>query len=441
MELIIHRDTAKIGGSAVEVRSESGSRILIDIGMPLFEENGQKFDFKEYENLSTNSLVERGVLPDIEGLYNQANKQQKIAGVLISHGHLDHYGLFNYIHESISFYLGEATKELIDLTTIFTAREGEMKKYQFFKSGQKFKLADFEITPYLMDHSAFDAYAFLIEADGKRIVYSGDFREHGRKKKVLEYFLHDVNKGIDALILEGTNLGLAKNEPMQEEKIENKLFDLAKSNRPILLYASSQNLDRLVSFYKAAKRAGRIFLIDIYTAHVLDKLKEFAKLPHLSSEFPEIKVFYPYYLTKRMFKEGYSKLMYKFSNYKLSKEDVVKNKNKIMMLFRNSMISDLRIINKYYGGDNLKKAEFVYSMWEGYLEENYMREMKSFIKEEEMSFHKLHSSGHASYSTLKKVVDKLGPKEVVPIHTMSPESYAKLGAEVTRLKNCENYKI
>ena len=49
-----------------------------------------------------------------------------------------------------------------------------------FKAWQPFTFGEFTITPYLVDHSATDAYAFLIEAEGKRLFYSGDLRSHVR---------------------------------------------------------------------------------------------------------------------------------------------------------------------------------------------------------------------------------------------------------------------
>ncbi|MCK8826601.1 hypothetical protein MWH25_02405 [Natroniella acetigena] len=198
-----------------------------------------------------------------------------------------------------------------------------------------------------------------------------------------------------------TKLGTEQKDIKSEARIEAEITELVKEERPLLLYSSSQNIDRLVSFYKAAKRTGRILLLDIYTAHVLDRLKDFARLSHLSVDFPELKVFYPYYLTKRSFKEGNQELMYKISSYKLSRKDIVEKRNKIMMLVRNSMLSDLKVIDQFAGGDNLKKVNFIYSMCDGYLEEDSMLKMKDFIF----------------------------------------ESYHQLGAEVTKLENGEIYKI
>lgn len=35
----------------------------------------------------------------------------------------------------------------------------------------------------------------------------------------------------------------------------------------------------------------------------------------------------------------------------------------------------------------------------------------------------MHTSGHASVSDIKQLIDELNPKRVVPIHTMKPEEF------------------
>ena len=50
---------------------------------------------------------------------------------------------------------------------------------------------------------------FLIECDGKKILHTGDFRDHGYLGKglfaMLEKYIRPA--GIDVLIIEGTNVG------------------------------------------------------------------------------------------------------------------------------------------------------------------------------------------------------------------------------------------
>ncbi|AND69509.1 beta-lactamase-like:RNA-metabolising metallo-beta-lactamase [Dyella thiooxydans] len=57
-----------------------------------------------------------------------------------------------------------------------------------------------------MDHSAYDAYALLIEGGGDRLFYSGDFRGHGRKAALFERLVANPPADIDALLVEGSSL-------------------------------------------------------------------------------------------------------------------------------------------------------------------------------------------------------------------------------------------
>ena len=82
----------------MEVWTEN-SRIVLDFGMPLIDRDGKDFDFGTYKNLDIRKLVELGILPDIQGLYSQADPL--VNGVVISHPHTDHYGLSNFIPKGI----------------------------------------------------------------------------------------------------------------------------------------------------------------------------------------------------------------------------------------------------------------------------------------------------------------------------------------------------
>jgi len=58
-----------------------------------------------------------------------------------------------------------------------------------------------------------------------------------------------------------------------ENSVEQALHDLILSHKGLsYIFTSSQNLDRLVSIYRAARHSGKTLVIDLYTAFVLDKL-------------------------------------------------------------------------------------------------------------------------------------------------------------------------
>lgn len=64
------------------------------------------------------------------------------------------------------------------------------------------------LLPYLVDHSAYDAYALLIEADGEKLLYTGDIRMHGKKGILTERLSENLAGDVDVLLMEGTNLFL-----------------------------------------------------------------------------------------------------------------------------------------------------------------------------------------------------------------------------------------
>ena len=174
MKILIHRGSNEIGGTCIQL-STNKTTILLDLGLPLSKTNKKI-------NLSN-------IRPD---------------AVLISHAHQDHFGLIDTIDPSIPVYIGETGRHLIDATRMLLGKELHNNNFKYFKSWKSFQVGDFTIKPYLVDHSAIDAYAFLIEAEGKRVFYSGDFRAHGRKSILFDKIVHEPPKDIDLLFMEGT---------------------------------------------------------------------------------------------------------------------------------------------------------------------------------------------------------------------------------------------
>jgi len=89
-----------------------------------------------------------------------------------------------------------------------------------------------------------------------------------------------------------------------------------------LLYFSAQNIDRLVSFYRASLKTGKIFTIDFYTANILDCLKDYAMIPYPSENYANIRVFFPYWLCRRITQQDKQELMYRYKGYKITRKEI-----------------------------------------------------------------------------------------------------------------------
>ena len=434
MNFKIHRGTHEIGGSCVEVWTEN-TRILLDFGIPLVNKDGSEFDYTKHKNLTTPELIEQGVLPDIKGLYNDTDKL--IDGVIISHAHQDHYGLLNYIHKNVKHYLGEATHKIIELNNLFTPQEIHIENVNYFKKEKAFQIGDFSITPYWADHSAFDAYSFLVEAEGKSLFYSGDFRSHGRKANAFKWFTHNAPQHVDYLLLEGTTIGRESKPFKTETEIENDFVKVFQEQNKInLIYTSGQNIDRIVSIYRACIRTNKTFVVDVYVATVLKELSDFAKIPYPSKEFENLKVMFPYYTSRRLKNEGNKTILYEFKDYKITKEEIGNQADKIVMLIRPSMQKDLENIKGIDGGN------LIYSMWEGYFQKPETKKLIDYLTNRNFTIHKIHTSGHADTQTLKQMVEAIKPKNIVPIHTFSKSEYAGIfSAPIVEINDGETISI
>ena len=87
--------------------------------------------------------------------------------------------------------------------TDITAKDVEkLESFKTFRAKDIITIGDMHVTPYFVSHSACDAYMFLIEAEGKSVLHTGDFREHGYLGKglipTLETYI--VKRGVDVLI-------------------------------------------------------------------------------------------------------------------------------------------------------------------------------------------------------------------------------------------------
>lgn len=425
MQVTIHRGTHEIGGSCVEIESID-SRIVIDIGMPIVDRAGVPFYIHDYDDFPKQELAIRGIIPDIQGIYAWDIRSKHVNGLIISHPHADHYGLYRFISAQVPIYLGEATCELIRISSLFGRsykdKGREVGNPIFFKKNKPFFCGNFIITPFLMDHSGFDSYAFLIEADGKKIIYSGDFRNHGRKKYALPQFIKSVTKDPDVMLLEGTMIGRESGQIVTEDEITDKTIEISKETHGmIFLYFSAQNVDRLVSFYKAALSMKRLFVIDVYTAYIMLKLKRFGKLPYPSKSYRNIRIFFGGNYLEKVPPEEKEQFIKDMKEYKITAEEIMSIPEKIIMIIRGSMINSLRKLKC------LENSTFIYSMWEGYLKEKSMEKIHEFINANKMQSYIIHTSGHASVDTLKYVIKSINPKTLVPIHTLHPEQYKTLG--------------
>ena len=179
-----------------------------------------------------------------------------------------------------------------------------------------------------------------------------------------------------------------------------------------------------------------MYVKGFFPAALLDVLKEYAQLPNADGDFHNLRVFYPYWLCRRMAdKLGHEDVLYRFAGSKIDKEDIAEASDRVMMAVRPSMRSDLERIGNLSGG------AFIYSLWKGYLDEPGMGRFVEWAEDEGLAVPHLHTSGHADVETLQRVVKTLRPQTIMPIHTFHPESYDSLPAPVKELEDGRTHRL
>lgn len=414
MRLTIHRGTHEIGGSCIELSSDSTeARLILDLGMPLVRSDGTPFEWSEHKEKSPQQLVDSGVLPCIDGLYKHS--RPGVSAVLLSHAHQDHYGFLQFVQPDIPIYMSPGTKSLTEVSNLFIEANINVDNIKTFKMWRSFHVSDFTIIPYLMDHSAPDAVAFLIEADHKRVFYTGDFRGHGRKKILFERLKKQPPKNIDYLIMEGSMIGREEGLYPDETSVEEALVELMRTDGQIcFVFASSQNLDRIVSIFRAARRSDRILILDLYTAFVLEKLSALSpNIPQFNWE--NVRVFFLHHHAQKL-AELDEQILYRYAKHRVRAEEIYVYPNNKVVLSKD---------NRYYRSLISKCGEVtaIYSMWHGYLEIGTLPE---FLAKCGLEILEIHTSGHAILQHLKDISEAINPKFVIPIHTFYPERFADI---------------
>jgi ribonuclease J len=295
-----------------------------------------------------------------------------------------------------------------------------------YRNRLPFDLGPFRITPYLADHSAFDAYSLLIEADSKRVFYSGDLRAHGRKGRLFEDFLQQPPKAIDVLLLEGTTLSRADvgSASETEQQLEQRIVSLTKSSYGLVLATfSPQNIDRFVTIFRATRRAGRVFIADVYLAHLLNQVA----LPSLPQPANGVmRVYLPDRQKRRVIADRLFDAVSRHRSARIYPEEIEANPRKWVMLFRDSMMPDI---------DRLPPntaATLIYSLWPGYLDQDRSR-LASWCQKRAIALKTAHTSGHADPNSLVRLAKALSPRMVIPIHTEAPRIMESLVRNVHML--------
>lgn len=400
MQITIHR-AEQIGGQITRI-STSNANIIIDLGHNL-PKNIEDQDV--YDNDLSVAEITNGC-----------------SAILYTHYHGDHIGLFHHVPDEIPQYIGEVAKQVVcrkyeQLSHL--PEEADKQRYQHaldvatrmctFHERQTLHFGDINVTPYFVSHSAYDAYMFLIEAEGKRILHTGDFRGHGYLSKGLLPTIQKYIGQVDVLIIEGTMLARKDETILTEMELSRKAVELMRKHKYVFVHCSSTDMERLASFKNATRQMfpNRPLLVDKYQKDILDIFSAIAGEKTDCFNFGTV-------------------YTYEDRNTKLKKWMVDSG----FTMFIRSSEKFHALLDKILPMLPIEeKPILIYSMWDGYVnradtkKEDYIQLQKRFA-----SVKSLHTSGHATMNVLRDICELTNPRlAILPIHKEKDTDFASIG--------------
>ncbi len=383
--------------------------------------------------MSTEELASKSILPGVNGLFEGNPKPDAI---LLSHAHLDHTGLLDHTQPEIPIYASSGTSKMMLAGKLF-AMQVELPRDRFKEvtAGRLITIGGFKITGYSVDHSIYGCLAYLVEAQGKSLLYTGDLRLHGRKPGMGRSLVKALQgRTINAMIMEGTHFGLADGHDVTEYELEEEIVQKVREAPGLILASfSPQHVDRLVAFIRAAMKTDRIFVADVYTAVVLHLLGTEIGGP-VPGAGNSLRVYFPSTFVGTAKEKNLANLVDRFRSVQITIEEIQKSPEKFVMVYRPSMQIDF--------GDKLpEQSVCLYSRWTGYLEHPDWKRTAAALKAVSGRIIEVHTSGHILSRDIVPFVNAIGPKAVIPIHTFEPEQFQAHFRNVTLAEDGVPFEI
>ena len=351
---------------------------------------------------------------------------EKIAAVLFTHYHGDHIGRFKEIPKDIPLYMGKLTRQVMITISKYVKDEEALRilqddtRVRTVVAAQSFEIEDIQITPYMVDHSAFDAYMYLVETPEKTILHTGDFRGHGYRGKAVipminKYIRNFGKRDVDVLITEGTMLSRMTEKVYSEADMLRDSKKLLEQHRYVFLICSSTNVDTLATFYQAAKSHYMKMYASGYVCEQIGHYKEASREYNGPYDFRYV---YEYNPNKIISSDKLEKIT--------TQEEIMRKEGFVIVIKAEKKYKDW--IERFADLEPI----VVYSMWEGYLNPKhkaYNAEWKKFL---DLCNHVeyMHTSGHATASLIAEVINAVEPRECIyPIHTENITGFRELNID------------
>ena len=483
----------EIGGNKFLVE-DKGTKIFLDFGMQMGKTNQY---FAEFVNPRTcngmGDLFEFGLLPKLKGMYRKdyakhmdfgGNEDTDINAIVLTHAHVDHAAYIHYLRPEIPIFCSEATKLIMqafqdtgsteeyiifkenfklnrkDNGEVSRCRSSDNKlvrKINSFTEPKKFSVDSIEVEPIYVDHSLPGVCGFIFHTSKGSIAYTGDIRSHGRREPATRDFVEKCrNSDIDILLCEGTRI--AEEFSQTELDVENNVRSIIQRTKNLVICTyPTRDLDRLLSFYNAAKESGRELVIDLKQAYIL---KLFNQSEYLKGTYPspsdsKIKIYKPKkswglidkdinFWTKKILLGDYDNWADEFIDYEnsIDHRDVTSNQKEFVFYCSDFQLQELIDVRPKEDSVYIRSSTEPFDDDMRLDQERVKRWLLHFgLIKKEVDWNHIHVSGHGSGDQIKKIIEGSNSKILVPVHTEHEEFHKKWHSNVKEVQLNESITL
>ena len=419
----------EIGGNKF-LLEDRDTKVFLDFGSG-FSDGARYFNdvIKPRQVNGAGDLFEFGLLPEVRGLYSEQALQNttlrhakpEVDAVILSHFHWDHMGRIPYVDPAIPVYCGETTTFIHQAYSESSSSPLDGHELRKFRTGDRFRIGPIEFVPIHVDHSIPGAYGFVIYTSEGAIVYTGDFRFHGPAGSMTSDFVREAAKSEPLVLLtEGTRVSPHDSRRnMSEKAVLHEALSLVRGRKKLILSTFKGNdVDRVNTFAEACRRTGRNLVVSMKAAMVLKKLEadKGMKVPRIGKD---AMVYVRRKRSGRVDDKDYWLWERQFLDFGVTARDVREKQSDTFLHLDVWNFPELIDIKPDSGGSYIHAATEAFNE-EGEQEEEVIRNWTDYLG---FSYHQLHASGHAPAGEVEKLIQQVGPKKVVPVHTEHPELF------------------
>ncbi len=257
-------------GMNVNLYGCRGRWIMVDLGLTFADSDYPGIDL---------------ILPDLEFIEQQ---QERLAGIVLTHGHEDHIGALPYLGDELKAPLF-ATPFTAGLIAGKLEEEGltGRVKLNIVERGGSIELGPFKVSFVALSHSIPEGNGLLIETPFGNVFHTGDWKIDDTP--VLGAapdtdVLTDIgNRGVLALVCDSTNVFQEAPSGSEESVHPGLLAQVTKAKGRVLVTTFASNAARLQTIGRVAREAGRKVCI---AGRSLERILRVAQATGYLKDFP-----------------------------------------------------------------------------------------------------------------------------------------------------------